>query len=351
MSGARFTSAFAADLEGYLAFKQNMGCYGTSRIWYLRQFDAWCAEHGRTVFDQGTVEGWVAARLENPGRYRSWMSYVRDFGRWLQATGHDDACVLSDRWKAPFNPPRPENLVMIGRLYGLTASAARRSATELTGQLDLGAAAGRLVRTYSGGMRRRLDIAASLIAAPPVLFLDEPTTGMDPAGRLALWQLLRRLTDQGASLLLTTQYIEEAERLAATIVIIDRGRVIARGTPDELRAQAGGDRLDLWAPPGQDPRRLAAAVASLGFGESAVDEAAGRVVLPVADGAAVLPAAAGLLAAAGLQVSALSLRRPTLEEAFLALTGHGAGRLRTDTSRADGVAEGRQLTDPGGSTS
>jgi integrase len=107
MSGTRFTSAFAADLEGYLAFKQNMGCYGASRIWYLRQFDAWCAEHSRTVFDQGTVEGWVRARLESSGRYRSWMSYVRDFGRWLQATGHDDACVLSDRWKAPFVPPRP----------------------------------------------------------------------------------------------------------------------------------------------------------------------------------------------------------------------------------------------------
>jgi integrase len=107
MSGTRFTSAFAADLEGYLAFKQNMGCYGASRIWYLRQFDAWCAEHSRTVFDQGTVEGWVRARLESSGRYRSWMSYIRDFGRWLQATGHDDACVLSDRWKAPFNPPRP----------------------------------------------------------------------------------------------------------------------------------------------------------------------------------------------------------------------------------------------------
>ena len=107
MSGTRFTSAFAADLEGYLAFKQNMGCYGASRIWYLRQFDAWCAEHSRTVFDQGTVEGWVRARLESSGRYRSWMSYIRDFGRWLQATGHDDACVLSDRWKAPFNPLRP----------------------------------------------------------------------------------------------------------------------------------------------------------------------------------------------------------------------------------------------------
>jgi len=107
MSGTRFTSAFAADLEGYLAFKQNMGCYGASRIWYLRQFDAWCAGRSRTVFDQGTVEGWVRARLESSGRYRSWMSYIRDFGRWLRATGHDDACVLSDRWKAPFHPPRP----------------------------------------------------------------------------------------------------------------------------------------------------------------------------------------------------------------------------------------------------
>ena len=107
MSGARFTSAFAADLEAYLVFKQNMGCYGASRIWYLRQFDAWCAEHDRAVFDQGTVEGWVRSRLERSGRYRSWMSYIRDFGRWLQATGHDQACVLSDRWKAPCSPPRP----------------------------------------------------------------------------------------------------------------------------------------------------------------------------------------------------------------------------------------------------
>jgi site-specific recombinase XerD len=107
MSGHGFTSAFAADLEAYLVFKQNMGCYGASRIWYLQQFDAWCAEHDRTIFDQDTVEGWVRSRLETSGRYRSWMSYIRDFGRWLQATGHDDACVLSDRWKAPFIPPRP----------------------------------------------------------------------------------------------------------------------------------------------------------------------------------------------------------------------------------------------------
>ncbi len=107
MSGRRFTSAFAADLDAYLAFKQNMGFYGNSRIWYLTSFDAWCSQHGRTVFDKDTVEGWVSARLESSGRYRSWMSYIRDFGRWLQATGAADAYVLSGRWKASFVPPRP----------------------------------------------------------------------------------------------------------------------------------------------------------------------------------------------------------------------------------------------------
>ncbi|HLX50840.1 MAG TPA: ATP-binding cassette domain-containing protein [Streptosporangiaceae bacterium] len=230
-----------------------------------------------------------------------------------------------------------ENLVMIGRLYGLPGRIARRRAGELTGQLGLASVAGRLVRTYSGGMRRRLDVAASLLAAPPVLFLDEPTTGLDPGGRLALWQVLGDLTAEGASLLLTTQYIEEAERLAATIVIIDHGQVVATGTPDQLRARAGGDRLDLRARPGQDTRRLAGALGGLGSAEPAVDEAAGRVVLPVADGAAVLPAVAGRLAAAGLTISALALRRPTLEEAFLALTGQAAGSPQPRDAETGGV--------------
>ena len=179
---------------------------------------------------------------------------------------------------------------MIGRLYGLTRRQARQRAGELTEQLGLDGAAGRLVRTYSGGMRRRLDVAASLLAAPPVLFLDEPTTGLDPRGRLALWQVLSDLTAQGTSVLLTTQYIEEAERLAGTVVIIDHGQVIASGTPGQLEARAGGDRLDLQSPPGQDPRQLAAALAALGTGEPAIDEEAGRVVLPVADGPGILPA-------------------------------------------------------------
>jgi ABC-2 type transport system ATP-binding protein len=227
-----------------------------------------------------------------------------------------------------------ENLIMIGRLYGLPRRQARRRAGELTGQLELADAAGRLVRTYSGGMRRRLDVAASLLAAPPVLFLDEPTTGLDPHGRLALWQVLGELTAQGASLLLTTQYIEEAERLATMIVIIDHGTVIASGTPGQLKAQAGGDRLELQSPPGQDPRRLAGALSPLSTGEPAVDAGAGRVVLPVADGPGILPEVADRLAAAGLQVSGLALRRPTLEEAFLALTGGLAAATARPAHRA-----------------
>jgi ABC-2 type transport system ATP-binding protein len=214
-----------------------------------------------------------------------------------------------------------ENLAMIGRLHGLPRRQARRRAAELAGRLGLADAAGRLARTYSGGMRRRLDLAASLLAAPPVLFLDEPTTGLDPRGRLELWQVLAELAAGGTSLLLTTQYIEEAERLATTIVILGHGSVIASGPPGQLRAQAGGDRLDAQALPGQDPRQLARALAPLGTAEPAVDEAAGRVIMPVTGGAAILPAVASRLADAGLGVSELALRRPTLEEAFLALTG------------------------------
>jgi len=237
-----------------------------------------------------------------------------------------------------------ENLIMIGRLYGLSRRQARRRAADLAGRLDLDGAAGRLVRTYSGGMRRRLDVAATLLAEPPVLFLDEPTTGLDPRGRLALWQVLGELTAQGASLLLTTQYIEEAERLAGMIVIIDHGTVIARGTPAQLRAQAGADRLDLRSPPGQDPRQLAGALAVLGTGEPAVDEAAGRVILPVAGGTGILPQVAARLAAAGVQVSELALRRPTLEEAFLALTGRSPGRVQA--SRPDGSGPSAATSPP-----
>ena len=214
-----------------------------------------------------------------------------------------------------------ENLTMIGRLYGLGRRAAGRRADELLERFDLAEAAGRQARTYSGGMRRRLDVAASLVAQPPVLFLDEPTTGLDPHGRIALWQLLGELADQGTSLLLTTQYMDEAERLADSIVVIDHGRVIAGGTPGELKTQVGGDRLEVQAAPGTDPRPLATALAGLGTGRPVLDIRAGRVVLPVADGPGVLAELARRLAASGLRVADLALRRPSLEDVFLVLTG------------------------------
>jgi ABC-2 type transport system ATP-binding protein len=225
-----------------------------------------------------------------------------------------------------------ENLRMIGRLSGLGRGAARTRADELLERLGLEDGAARLARTYSGGMRRRLDIAASLAGQPAVLFLDEPTTGLDPRGRIALWQVLGELTRQGTGLLLTTQYTEEADRLADSVVVIDRGRVIATGTPDQLKAQVGGDRLELRARPGDDPRRLAAALAPLASGPPDVDTAAGQVVLPVADGPAVLADVAARLAAAGLGLTGLTLRRPTLDDVFLTLTGQPGSRGRPATA-------------------
>ncbi|HEY2956835.1 MAG TPA: ATP-binding cassette domain-containing protein [Actinomycetota bacterium] len=214
-----------------------------------------------------------------------------------------------------------ENLRMIGRLAGLGRGAARRRADELLELFDLARAADRTARTYSGGMRRRLDVAASLVARPAVVFLDEPTTGLDPRGRIGLWRQLRELTAHGTTLLLTTQYLEEADRLADQLVVLDQGRVIATGTAITLKARVGGDRLELQALPGADPAPLAAALAGLGSGPPATDAALGRVVLPVADGPAILPEVAARLAASGLRVADLAVRRPTLDDVFLALTG------------------------------
>jgi daunorubicin resistance ABC transporter ATP-binding subunit len=229
-----------------------------------------------------------------------------------------------------------ENLRMIGRLCGLTRAAARTRTDELLELFDLADAAGRTARTYSGGMRRRLDVATSLVAAPQVLFLDEPTTGLDPRGRLGLWRLLSGLKTHGTTLLLTTQYLEEADRLADTIAVMDAGRIIATGTADALKAQVGGDRLELHAAPGQDPALLARALTGLGSGPAVVDTETGTVVLPVTDGPAVLPELANRLANAGLQITNLALRRPTLDDVFLALTGQSspAGSLADANTRS-----------------
>jgi daunorubicin resistance ABC transporter ATP-binding subunit len=223
-----------------------------------------------------------------------------------------------------------ENLRMIGRLSGLGRAAARSRADDLLELFDLSGAAGRTARTYSGGMRRRLDVAASLVARPAVLFLDEPTTGLDPRGRLGLWRLLGDLTADGTSVLLTTQYLEEADRLADTIVVLDHGAVIAAGTAEELKAQVGGVRLELQAPAGEDLNSLAAAMAGLGAAAPTVDVEAGRVVVPVTDGPGILVDVAARLAARQLTVSDLALRRPTLDEVFLTLTGQPTARSIPD---------------------
>ena len=216
-----------------------------------------------------------------------------------------------------------ENLQMMGRLSRLGRRKAARRASELLDVVGLADAADRLAGTYSGGMRRRVDVAASLVAHPAVLFLDEPTTGLDPRGRVTVSELVQDMVADGTSVLLTTQYLEEADQLADRIVVIDGGRVVAEGTAEELKSRVGGDRLELWpeSPDGIDA--LASALSGLGSGPPEIDRELNRVVLPVAHGPGVLAEVEGRLADAGIGVRDLSLRRPSLDDVFVALTGMG----------------------------
>lgn len=216
-----------------------------------------------------------------------------------------------------------ENLIMIGRLLGLPRPAARGRAREMLARFDLADAAGRAVKTYSGGMRRRLDLAASLLGEPEVLFLDEPTTGLDPRGRSQMWDTIREVLAGGATVLLTTQYLEEADELADQIAVIDHGRVVASGTPTELKARTGSQTLTVRAAERTYTQQLADAVATVVGNRPDISGDTGMVTVAINDPAKV-PAIVRLLDDLGIVAAELALRMPSLDEVFLTLTGHRA---------------------------
>jgi len=215
-----------------------------------------------------------------------------------------------------------ENLWMFGRLYQLSRAEAVRRADEILGQFDLSDAGDRVVKTYSGGMKRRLDLASALIGRPRLLFLDEPTTGLDPRSRLGMWDVIRGLVREGVTLLLTTQYLEEADELADTIAVVDHGRIIATGTADELKGQVGGERIEVIVHERDAIARGTEVLAGIGEGGVEVDDHTRKLTVPTSRGAAALTQVVRELDEAGIRIDDIGLRRPTLDEVFLSLTGH-----------------------------
>ncbi|MFJ6936932.1 ATP-binding cassette domain-containing protein [Streptomyces sp. NPDC101132] len=227
-----------------------------------------------------------------------------------------------------------ENLQMVGRLYQMNAKAAKARAVELLERFNLADAADRTAKTYSGGMRRRLDLAAALVVRPPVMFMDEPTTGLDPRNRQALWDVIEELVAGGTTLLLTTQYLEEADRLAHDICVVDHGRVIARGTSDQLKAQTGGERVEVVV---HEREHIADAAGVLtGFGKSpaTVEEHTRKLTVPVTGGAKLLAEVIRELDARGIEIDDIGLRRPTLDDVFISLTGHAAALAEEENGAA-----------------
>ncbi len=233
-----------------------------------------------------------------------------------------------------------ENLEMVGRLYHLGRAKSRARARELLDHFDLDEAADRPAKTYSGGMRRRLDLAAALVAEPDVIFLDEPTTGLDPRSRAQMWVTIQDIVRRGSTVLLTTQYMEEAERLAENIVVIDRGRKIAEGSSDELKTQLGGERIELVLATADDVQPAQTMLAGLAVGEVQVDQQTRKLTAPVTGGADMLRQVLVRLADANITVVDVGLRRPTLDDVFLSLTGHTAEEVSADEDEA-GAKPGR----------
>ncbi|MCL7429927.1 ATP-binding cassette domain-containing protein [Streptomyces sp. YS415] len=217
-----------------------------------------------------------------------------------------------------------ENLQMVGQLYQMRAKAAKARAGELLEQFDLADAADRPTKTYSGGMRRRLDLAAALVVSPPVMFMDEPTTGLDPRNRQLLWDVIKRLVSGGTTLLLTTQYLEEADHLAHDIAVVDHGRVIAQGTSDQLKARTGGERVEVVVHEREHMQSAAEVLSGFGKGETSVEDHMRKLTVPVTGGAKLLAEVIRELDIRGIEIDDIGLRRPTLDDVFMSLTGHAA---------------------------
>jgi len=247
-----------------------------------------------------------------------------------------------------------ENLQMVGQLYQLSARDAKLRAAELLDRFNLADAADRTAKTYSGGMRRRLDLAAALVVRPPVMFMDEPTTGLDPRNRFQLWEVIEDLVAGGTTLLLTTQYLEEADRLAHDIAVVDHGKVIARGTSDQLKAQTGGERIEVVV---HDREEIPTAEALLGkhslqgTAQSGVtvEQHTRRLTVPVAGGAKLLAEVIRELDSRGIEIDDIGLRRPTLDDVFITLTGHAAedeekrtGTVPDEEAATDGKKQKRR---------
>jgi ABC-2 type transport system ATP-binding protein len=233
-----------------------------------------------------------------------------------------------------------ENLRMVGQLYQLSGKQAKVRADELLERFNLADAADRTAKTYSGGMRRRLDLAAALVVSPPVMFMDEPTTGLDPRNRQALWEVIQELVAGGTTLLLTTQYLEEADHLAHDICVIDHGLVIARGTSDQLKAQTGGERVEVVVHERARIDEAARLLTRHSEGDAKVEQHTRKITVPVAGGAKLLAEVIRDLDAEGIEIDDIGLRRPTLDDVFISLTGHAAEVAEsTDEEEPAGEAE------------
>jgi ABC-2 type transport system ATP-binding protein len=276
---------------------------------------------------------------------RAVATLLRLDGGTLRVAGHDvvrepDAVRRTIGLAGQFAAVEPamtgrENLEMVARLFGQDGRSARASAAAVLEQLGLVQDGDRLARTYSGGMRRRLDLGASLVGAPRLLLLDEPTTGLDPRSRIELWDAIRALVHAGTDVLLTTQYLDEADHLASQIVIVDHGRTVAAGTPAELKRRIGGSVVEVHVRSGQDLAKVAEALGQLDDGEVQIDASTHRVSAGVDSGSEGLMRAIRSVETAGVEIEDISLRQPNLDEVFLALTGHPPDDLQKPTPRAD----------------